>query len=311
MTERPYLSIGEVLGLLLEEFPDVTISKIRFLESQGLIEPERTASGYRKFYDADVERLRYILREQKEHYLPLKVIKDRLDGEATPGAGLPRGIRNVEVPAGQPTTAGEPETAEATDPPARRPAPTEPRARSTHPSAARPTATPPTATARPAPATDKLPVAPATTPAREAAPTEGGAEEPSEAVELVSQLSRAELLAACGVQGSLLDELESYGLVAPRRLGQQPVYDQQAVTVVELAKGFSEAGIEVRHLRAYKTAAEREAGLYEQRILPMLRQRNPRAREQSMELLDQLVALGSRLHAVLVEQALRPHREHR
>ena len=67
VSERPYLSIGEVLGLLLEEFPDVTISKIRFLESQGLIEPERTSSGYRKFYDGDIERLRVILREQKDN----------------------------------------------------------------------------------------------------------------------------------------------------------------------------------------------------------------------------------------------------
>ena len=66
--EHPYLSIGEVLGLLLEEFPDVTISKIRFLESQGLIEPERTASGYRKFYDEDVELLRYILREKRSTF---------------------------------------------------------------------------------------------------------------------------------------------------------------------------------------------------------------------------------------------------
>jgi DNA-binding transcriptional MerR regulator len=74
-----YLSIGEVLALLHDEFPDVTISKIRFLESQGLIDPERTPSGYRKFYDVDVERLRFILHEQKEHFLPLKVIKDRLD----------------------------------------------------------------------------------------------------------------------------------------------------------------------------------------------------------------------------------------
>src|SRR5712672_406479 len=78
LAERPYLSIGEVLGLLLEEFPDVTISKIRFLESQGLIDPERTPSGYRKFYETDVERLRFILREQREHFLPLKVIKERL-----------------------------------------------------------------------------------------------------------------------------------------------------------------------------------------------------------------------------------------
>ena len=77
--DRSYLSIGEVLALLQDEFPDVTISKIRFLESQGLIDPERTPSGYRKFYDIDVARLRFILHEQKEHFLPLKVIKDRLD----------------------------------------------------------------------------------------------------------------------------------------------------------------------------------------------------------------------------------------
>ena len=83
LSERPYLSIGEVLGLLLDEFPDVTISKIRFLESQGLIEPERTASGYRKFYDPDVERLRVILREQRENFLPLRVIRDRLDRKST------------------------------------------------------------------------------------------------------------------------------------------------------------------------------------------------------------------------------------
>src|SRR5215510_10656277 len=79
MSDRAYMSIGEVLALLQSEFPDVTISKIRFLESQGLIDPERTPSGYRKFYPADVERLRWILRQQKEHFLPLKVIKERLD----------------------------------------------------------------------------------------------------------------------------------------------------------------------------------------------------------------------------------------
>src|SRR5947208_16875825 len=78
MAVRSYMSIGEVLNLLKDEFPDVTISKIRFLESQGLLEPERTPSGYRKFFDQDVERLRYILREQRERFLPLKVIKRKL-----------------------------------------------------------------------------------------------------------------------------------------------------------------------------------------------------------------------------------------
>ncbi len=79
MSSRTYLSIGDVLTLLREEFPDVTISKIRFLESQGLVNPERSPSGYRKFFDHDVERLRWVLRQQREHFLPLKVIRDRLD----------------------------------------------------------------------------------------------------------------------------------------------------------------------------------------------------------------------------------------
>ena len=95
-TDRSHLSIGEVLSLLQEEFPDVTISKIRFLEAQGLLDPERTPSGYRKFYEADVERLRYILREQKDNYLPLKVIKDRLDEtgpvRTAPTAAGPSGL---------------------------------------------------------------------------------------------------------------------------------------------------------------------------------------------------------------------------
>ena len=82
MTSRTYLSIGDVLTLLREEFPDVTISKIRFLESQGLVNPERSPSGYRKFFEHDVERLRWVLRQQREHFLPLKVIRDRLaDGD--------------------------------------------------------------------------------------------------------------------------------------------------------------------------------------------------------------------------------------
>ncbi len=81
MSSRTYLSIGDVLALLRQEFPDVTISKIRFLESQGLVNPERTPSGYRKFYEHDVERLRWVLRQQREHFLPLKVIKGRLEQE--------------------------------------------------------------------------------------------------------------------------------------------------------------------------------------------------------------------------------------
>src|SRR5262245_50833151 len=115
VTEAPFLSIGEVLGLLLEEFPDVTISKIRFLESQGLISPERTASGYRKFYDDDVQLLKVILAEQRRNYLPLRVIKDRLDkGEIDPTGEhhRPNGAESEDgaEPAGE-----QPEPQEAPD----------------------------------------------------------------------------------------------------------------------------------------------------------------------------------------------------
>jgi DNA-binding transcriptional MerR regulator len=96
---RDYLSIGEVLVTLKPEFPDITISKIRFLESEGLIAPERTPSGYRKFYDEDVQRLRMILRLQRDEYLPLRVIRERIDGRED----------------GQGQLAGEPERAEPED----------------------------------------------------------------------------------------------------------------------------------------------------------------------------------------------------
>lgn len=99
MTEQ-YLSIGEVLALLAEEFPDVTISKIRFLESQGLITPERTASGYRKFTKPEVDRLRFILREQKDNFLPLRVIRDRLEGETSDGFLRPLDVTDPSMPRG-------------------------------------------------------------------------------------------------------------------------------------------------------------------------------------------------------------------
>jgi DNA-binding transcriptional MerR regulator len=103
---RDYLSIGEVLDLLRPDFPDVSISKIRFLEAEGLIAPQRTGSKYRKFYDGDVARLRYILALQRDHFLPLRVIKERL-AQASPNGGDPAPLPPVAaLPA-----AGEPEPA--------------------------------------------------------------------------------------------------------------------------------------------------------------------------------------------------------
>jgi len=92
---RDYLSIGEVLEAIKVDFPDVSISKIRFLESEGLISPERTGSGYRKFFDPDVARLRYILSLQKEHFLPLKVIRERL-AEADASGSIPETAPSAE-----------------------------------------------------------------------------------------------------------------------------------------------------------------------------------------------------------------------
>ncbi len=114
MSSRTYLSIGDVLTLLREEFPDVTISKIRFLESQGLVNPERSPSGYREFFEPDVERLRWVLRQQREHFLPLKVIRDRLaDGELD---DLPPNGSNGKPaePAGRHAAPSTPEDEQAT-----------------------------------------------------------------------------------------------------------------------------------------------------------------------------------------------------
>jgi DNA-binding transcriptional MerR regulator len=95
MPEGSRLSIGEVINLLRDDFPDVSVSKIRFLESQGLVDPGRSDSGYRQFDSSDVARLRFILQQQRDHFLPLKVIKSKLTlwerGEEVDGAETPKG----------------------------------------------------------------------------------------------------------------------------------------------------------------------------------------------------------------------------
>ena len=129
LAERTVLSIGEVLDLLKAEFPDVTISKIRFLESQGLVNPERTPSGYRKFYTDDVERLRWILRQQRENFLPLKVIKGRLlsgdlsEPVATETAGEPEPDPEDPAPVGEAEAPPEPEAGREPEGPLAQPGP--------------------------------------------------------------------------------------------------------------------------------------------------------------------------------------------
>ena len=279
--ERPYLSIGEVLGLLLEEFPDVTISKIRFLESQGLIVPERTSSGYRKFFDADIDRLRVILREQRENFLPLRVIRDRLENGAIDESGAvpvssSTGSRNVSPShAAQVVTARHPA---AQSRPATPLAIVSERSTPTVTRVGGPTPSPPA----PSPLAPS-PLAPS------------------------AVYVRSDLCSLTGITPEQLTELESFGIVAGRGRGSSTTYTDGDLAITRAAAGFLLRGIDARHLRSWRQAAEREAGLFEQRVLPLLRQRNPQARAEAVRLLADLADLGADLRHAIVASSLRQH----
>ena len=262
MAERAYLSIGEVLSLLREEFPDVTISKIRFLESQGLLDPERTPSGYRKFYEGDVDRLRWILRQQREHFLPLKVIKGRLLGHPDDGA---LGGEDAEgAPDPEPAAPGSPA-----------PGPRDPG-----------------------------PFGPGT-----AAPRLEPDEEDPEPIVTVGpsgvSFTLEELASASGLTLERLRELERGGFIAGGQMAGATYYDEECLVVAKLTAGFARYGLDPRHLRTYKNAVEREAGLLEQVVTPLLKQRNPEARREAAEALEELSRLGQRLRVALLRQAIK------
>ena len=239
MQERPYLSIGEVLGLLLEEFPDVTISKIRFLESQGLIDPERTASGYRKFYDNDVDLLRVILREQRENFLPLRVIRDRLESGAiedpTGPTTPPRGVRNDE------SVMGSDDGNEHED--------------RTRGAVATDTSTP---TQRHAIIADEMdrpaPPPAASVAALEAPPvahyTGGASADPTSQSHRHDSFAAADLCRLAGLTEAQLAELESYGLVNGKGSGPATTYTACDLAIAQAAAGFMQHGVEGRHLKA-------------------------------------------------------------
>lgn len=268
MDDRDFLSIGEVLSLLKEEFPDVTISKIRFLESQGLLDPERTPSGYRKFYDNDVDRLRWILRQQREHFLPLKVIKGRLQEAGGNGA-------SSELP--PEATAPSTSAVEAAPPPA-----------SGTPAGGA------SAVSGPVPAGDGLAVS---------AEARSGVDVSRSG----ANLTLTELAAATGLDEHEVRELERFGLLSPRKVGTSLYYDEEALLVANLAASFMRFGVEARHLRMYKVGAEREATFFEQLVMPMLKQRNPEARRNATEALNELSHLGHNLRAAMLRQALREY----
>ena len=200
---RASVGIGQVLAELRPEFPDISPSKIRFLEAEGLITPARAESGYRRFAVADIERLRFILTAQRDEYLPLRVIKERLDALDGDEAGAP----------------------------------------------------PPVA------------------------------------------MTRSELLEATGADEEILAELEDYGLVRRARM-----YGMEAIAVVRAAVAVREYGIEPRHLRAVKAAADREVSLVEQVVAPLARQRG--SREPALRAARDVAGHIARLHATLVEDGL-------
>jgi DNA-binding transcriptional MerR regulator len=228
----PRFTIGQVLGALRGDFPDVTISKIRYLESEELVHPQRTPSGYRKFSAADVARLRYVLAAQRDQYLPLRVIKEQLDaldrGEELPGhGGTDAGVADGDPADGDPA--------------------------------------------------DGDPVGTAPLPA-------------------------AEFARAAGLTDEQLADCVQFGLVAPDTQGRHRPTD---LPVARAAAGLARHGIEPRHLRVYRTSAEREAALLEQLVAPVLRARSDEARTRAAEQLQELAGLSAQLHSALLEARLR------
>ena len=279
-------SIGEVLALLRDEFPDVTISKIRFLESQGLVDPERTPSGYRRFYDKDIDRLRWILRQQRENYLPLKVIKGRLEGaedetvdDTEPEAIVVAPVSRLETPSDPPIRRApprrvlpEPTLFAGRGAPMRR--------------ASGSDAGPATRSAPPRPV---VPSGPATVSADVVA----------------MSLTAQELADSTGLELGDIAELERYGLLAPRSSGNLTVYDTDALVITRLAAAFRAHGLEPRHLRMFKVAADREASLFEQVVQPLARQRTAEARRAMHETVTDLSRLTDSLRSVLLQAALK------
>jgi DNA-binding transcriptional MerR regulator len=232
------MNIGQVLDLLRDDF-QVTIPKIRFLEAEGLIKPERTASGYRKFSYADVERLRYILRMQRDHYLPLKVIGEHLDA----------------IDRGQ----------------------------------------------EPPPIASVVPSVPTVSLSADGMPSAESFLQRGD-----TRLSRKELVKIAGITEEQLAELEQFGLVRPRT--GTSLYDDDALLIARTAAELAEFGLEPRHLRAFKAAADREVGLVEQMTAPVRNGRDASASARADETVAAIAALSVRLHATLVKSGLRRSR---
>jgi len=281
------MSIGEVLGLLRPEFPDITISKLRFLEAEGLVEPLRAPSGYRKYTPADLDRLRFVLTAQRDRYLPLRVIREQLDA-------LDRGERVVGFLAPSPSAAPLPA------PSAPSPGPHAPHP----PPPLRPSPVPQSPVSQsPVP---QSPVSHAPVPPRSLDPPYPGppvaVPQPSRGEVGDVRLTRAQLAERAGLDEAGLADLEQYGLLTPAPNGY---YTGEALTVARTAAQLSGYGLEARHLRPYRATADREVGLLAQLVPPLARQAGPGGRAQALETVHELAALCAQLHGALVRQGLR------
>lgn len=233
------MSIGAVLDLLRPDFPDVTISKIRFLEAEGLVTPERTASGYRRFTAYDCARLRFILTAQRDQYLPLKVIKAQLD--AQPDGELPQhgsayGVPRL-VPVSPDGTDGDNNAAGAAA----------------------------------------------------VAPTQ-------------VRLSREDLLARSGVDEELLSALVKAGIITT---GPGGFFDEHSVVIAQCARALADYGVEPRHLRAFRSAADRQSDLIAQIAGPIVKGNKEGARDRADDLAREVAALAITLHTSLIKSAVR------
>lgn len=232
---KKYMSIGEVVESLTQEFPDVSVSKIRFLETEGLIEPERTTSGYRKFYPGDIARLKYILRLQRDQFVPLKVIRQRLEHF-------------------DPQEAPDTETGEV-----------------------------------------------------EAAASSNGDSDDELGLSTGVNLTLDELVNASGLDREQLKELEDYGLIDSHSADGKTYYDEDDLLVAKIARDFSKYGVEPRHMRMYRSFADRESGIFEQIVLPRSRSAATDGRRQVTQSLNELTKLSRRLKHILLRASLKNH----
>ncbi len=268
MTARTYVSIGEVLAQLREEFPDVTISKIRFLESQGLVTPQRSPSGYRKFSARDVETLQFILRQQREHFLPLKVIKERVKehfGEGAPAA----------------------------------PAPTSPEDR-----AARLERMASVVAALQEGPRDAVPALASLPQAQREEPVVSDDTIDDVAPTPMNAIGLDDLLEISGMSAADVTQAEACGLLRSHRVAGETVYREDAVATAKVLGQFAKFGIEPRHLRTYANAVDREIGLVSQVITAQLRARTPESRQRAAEQASEMAKLGQSLRAALLRRAL-------